>query len=221
MPVANDIITNRIKHIRKSKRRSMHDCATILGLSRETYHNLESGTYPFTLPELELLAIFLGVNPADFLDEEHHQPYSDYLNEDIRPRYLILREKMIRAMIAIERETRSMTLEDIAQATRIPLNDLQSYDSGDKPVPLDDLFKISTCLELPLSTLLAPFWETADVSVEMAFEANWQPEFIEEVQPEAVLADDPYQDLLAALKLLPHNDQAQIAKLLLEKLKSM
>jgi transcriptional regulator with XRE-family HTH domain len=221
MSIAHDIITNRIKHIRKSKRRSMHDCATILGMTRETYHNLESGTYPFTLPELELLAIFLGVEPTDFLDEEYHQPYSDFLNEEIRPRYLTLREKMIRARIAIERVKKAVTLEEISQATLIPVNILQSYETGEQPVTLENLVKISTYLDLPLNALLAPFWKKTDASAEMDFDGSWQPEFVEEIKPEAALMDDPYQDLLKALKILPPNDQAQIAKLMLEKLKSM
>lgn len=217
-----EVITKRIKYIRKSKRRSMHDCATILGLSRESYHAIEAGTTPLSLPELELLAIYLGVNPSDFLNEDSHHPlYSAYLDEDIRPQFLALREKMIQALIAIERTNNNLSWEDIEAATQISVDQLLEYDNGDSPIPLHDLIKISKYLEIPIDEFYEPVWSSATIKQTVAVNDDWQPEFSGEKPKEITLEDDPYRNLLTALKSLPLQDQADIAKILLEKLKSM
>lgn len=216
-----DVITKRIKYIRKSKRRSMHDCATILGVSRETYHDLEAGTAPLTLPQLELLAIYLGVDPSDFLEEDQNHPlYAAYLDEDIRPQYLSLREKMIRALIAIERTNRNMSLDDLEGATQVSVDKLQAYANGDLPIPLHDLITISKHLEIPLNALYEPVWSTTVTTNTEDAKENWQPEFADVESKEITPDDDRYRVILTALKSLPLQDQVEITKILLGKLRS-
>ena len=70
MTELTDHIPERIKTIRKSKRRSIHDCATILGLSKGTYLNIEKGLEPITLPELELLALYFEEDLSVFLNRD-------------------------------------------------------------------------------------------------------------------------------------------------------
>lgn len=222
MPEINDLILKRIRTIRKSKRRSIHDCATILGLSKETYHGIEKGTTPITLPELELLAIFLGENPSDIIADNQLPPSkSTFLKDDVRPQFLKIREKMLRALIAFEREKRSLTLENIQQATHITLATLQAYDNGTSPMPIDDLIKISAFLEIPLDSLHEPIWPTKTESLSIPTSDNWQPEFSLTNPDEAPITEDPYADILHALKKVSKEDQAFIAKYLLEKLRSM
>jgi transcriptional regulator with XRE-family HTH domain len=219
MPATTENILRRIKFIRKSKRRSMHDCATILGLTREAYHHIESGLTPLTLPQLELLAIYLGVDPADIFNNLHHQPLSSFLNEDIRPKYISLRDKMVSAFLSAARQNQSLSLEDIAQATGIPLVALQAYDNGDEPIPLPDLLTLSECLEIPITSLLESDWKEKLDPEGLSAITDWHPEFIEGHQTPSP-SDDPYQDLLSAIKMLPTQDQAKIAKTVLEHLRS-
>lgn len=221
MSETNDLILKRIKYIRKSKRRSIHDCATILGLSKETYHGIEKGSEPITLPELELLAIYLGENPSDILSRDQPpRSYAAFLQEDLRTQYIQIRQKMLRALISLELERQALTLADLQQATQIPLETLQAYLEGTAPMAIDDLIKISTGLEIPLDTLHEPLWPSkADLTKTDAQKA-WHPEFEPDTSPGESLFDEQYTDVFKAFSKVSKEDQAFIAKYLLEKLRS-
>jgi len=214
-------IIKRIKYTRKSKGHSKQDCAKILGIAEETYRSIETGKTSLTLPQIELLSIFLGIKlPTLFEEKPPHLPHAIVLNDDVRPHYLVLRNKMIRAMLSIELENQSLTLEIIAQGTHIPLNVLQRYDSGEEPVPMDDLLKISDYLGISMDALYEPIRFFEMQQEPSAVRTDWQPEFSDEETQKAPIEDNPYVDLLKAFRKIPTVDQAHIAKAILEKLKN-
>jgi transcriptional regulator with XRE-family HTH domain len=221
MPEKSDGIIKHIKYTRKSKGRSRQDCAKILGLSTDTYRNIEKGITPFTLPQLELLCIFLGIKFSTFFKEEPPQPpHAMVLNADVRPHYLALRDKMIRAMLSIERENQTVTLENLAQGTHIPLDTLQRYDNGEESVPMDDLLKISNYLGISMDALYEPIWLNETQQEPSSVMTDWQPEFADEETQRSIIEDDLYADLLKAFRRIPAIDQAHIAKTILEKFKN-
>lgn len=221
MSKKSGVIIKRIKSIRKFQDRSKQDCANILGLSTETYSSIETGETPLTLPQLELLSIYFDINLSDLLQTEPRQPIqATVFNEEIRPHYLVLRDKMIRAMLSIELENQSLTQEDVAQGIHIPLDDLQMYISGDVPIPVDDLFEISEYLGLSIDTLYEPIGLKETQQVPSSVKASWQPEFMSEDTQKSSIEEDPYVDLLKAFRKIPITDQAHIAKTILEKLKN-
>jgi transcriptional regulator with XRE-family HTH domain len=220
MPKKSDRIIKRIKNTRKSIGRSRQDCAKILGISTDTYRSIEKGETPFTLPQLELLSVFLKINLSSLFEEEPPQhSLAIVLNDEIRPHYLVLRNKMIRAMLSIERENQSLTLENIAQDTHIPLNALQHYDSGEEPIPMDDLLKISDYLGVSIDMLYEPLALDDKQRESSSVKTGWQPEFNITEAPKKPIEDDPYMDLFKAFRRIPTVDQAHIAKTILEKIK--
>jgi transcriptional regulator with XRE-family HTH domain len=221
MSIKSSVIVKRIKSSRKFQDRSKKDCADILGLSVDTYHSIETGETPLTLPQLELLSIFLDVKLSDFLQTEPPQPiYVTVFNEEIRPQYLTLRDKMIRAMLSLELKNHSLIMEEVSQTIHIPLDDLQVYFSGEESIPVDDLFKISEYLSLPIDKLYEPIGLFEAQQVPPSVKASWQPEFTNEEIQEPLPEEDPYMDLIKAFRKLPFVDQAHIAKTILEKLKN-
>lgn len=221
MPDNKDFIHKRIKYIRKSKRRSIHDCASVLGISNEMYHSIESGETPLTLPELELLAIYLGEKPTDLLtSEKHPQTFASVLEENNRSKFVQIRGKMLRALIAIERDKQAVSIEDVHLGTDIPLENLHAYDGGSAEIPLDDVIKICNFLELPLDALHAPLWPTTLPPEASSSNQDWNPEFVLTDADEQSPADDSFNAIVIALKKLPQEDQAYIAKYLLTKLRS-
>lgn len=232
MTETQDLIVNRIKSIRKSKRRSIHDCARILGISKETYHSMEKGTTPISLPELELLAIFLSEDLSEILSSKQRPPSKDiFLNDDIRLQFIKVRGKMLRALIALTREERAVSLTDIQQATHIPLETLEAFDQGASPLPIEDLVKICAYLEIPIDTLLELDWPGEIKAQEDHPKVTWAPDFttkpslndpdLEEPDLKDPDFADPYAEILKALQKVPKQDQAYIAKYLLERLRSM
>lgn len=221
MPKKSDGIIKRIKYTRKIKGRSKLDCANILGVSKDTYRSIETGKTPITLPQIELLTIFLGITLSTLFEEVLPQhPHAIVLNDDIRPHYLVLRNKMIRAVVSIELENQSLTLEDIAQGTHITLSIFQGYYNGDEPFPVNDLLLISDYLGISMDALYDPikFYETQQET--SSLRTNWQPEFADEETQKSTVEEDPYVDLLKAFRKIPTVEQAHIAKTILEKLKN-
>ena len=218
MPTDTHLISSRIRDIRKSKHLRTKDCAKALGVSKETYRNFEKGLSPISLPELELIAFYLGVTPTALIENNQgFTAFSNLLHEDIRPQYLILRRKMLGALISAARQDKAASVDDLQQATKIPVDRLHAYEKGNMPIPLSDLFLISDYLEVSHKALFETVW-TADTYHEFPWlKSSWHPEFSEE-EPEA--DDEVFMDLLQALKRMSQADQAQIAKIILEKLRN-
>jgi len=221
MPETAEGIHVRIKSIRISKQQSIHNCAAILGVSAEAYHNKENGAEPISLPELELLAAYLDIDLSDFLSEKPKDKESPvFLDENLRPQYLRIRDKMLWALITFEQEKQALSLEDIQNATHIPVEALDLYNRGEVPVPIVDLIKISDFLGISTDKLLETFGENELKSVNSNNFEDWQPEY-----PSSSVAQtdngDTFIDIIEAFRKISKQDQALIAKYLLEKLKSM
>ena len=220
MPKKSDGIIKRIKYTRKSKGHSKQDCAKVLGISTETYHSIETGKTPLTLPQVELLSILLEIKLSTLFEDElpqHSHPI--ILNDDVRPHYLVLRNKIIRATLSVVLENQSLSLENMAQGTHIPVNILQRYNSGEDPVPMDDLLKISDYLGISIDELYEPLALFDKQREKSSVKTGWEPEFAVEETQKSTIEADPYTDLLTAFRKIPTADQAQIAKAILEKFK--
>lgn len=218
MSIDSALVTKRIRLIRKSKLLRKKDCAKALGVSKETYRRYEDGSKPLSLPELELLGLFLGVTPVSLID--HNQSYeeiSKLFQKDIRPHFLILRRKMIGALISASRKSKALSVEDLQQTTQINADNLYAYEKGNTPIPLADLFLICDYLDIPLKALFESNWAAENnQSLPIQESDLYQVLPNDEKKPE----EDDFMSLLEALQRLSKSDQAEIAKLILEKLRS-
>jgi transcriptional regulator with XRE-family HTH domain len=210
----------RISNIRKTLQRSVHDCAGILGISEAKYLAFEQGREFLPLPELELLSLYLNIPLQELFDSDVHPSSTHHLLQlNIRTQYKQLREKMIQTKLVMSRHNKDISLSDLAQETGISKKTLKAYELGQKPIPLNDLKSICQALDCAIQA----FFPENDV-IEITRKGDnhqdrWQPEY-----PNGEGApgqeEDPYRQLLAALKQIPEEDQASIAKQLLELLKN-
>ena len=215
-------ILRRIQRIRKRKQRSLHDCAAFLNISKEDYLRFEKNAGTLTLPEVELLAVYLGVSPDAFFESDHPEnQILGILDRKVQSQFLQLRHKMIQAKIASELQTKAIQLEKIQGQTEIPLKELEQYQSGEKPIPLDHLLEISQVLGLDINALVSLDGSGQEESSQVSVKNRWQPEFSADHNLDEAQEGDAYRQLLSALQALPRHDRAEIAKLLLTKLKSI
>ena len=222
MTELTDHIPERIKTIRKSKRRSIHDCATILGLSKGTYLNIEKGLEPITLPELELLALYFEEDLSVFLNRDQSpNANTAFLDANLRSQYVRVRDKMLCALISLEIDKQAVTLDDIQQATRIPMETLQAYENGTAAIPVGDLIKISVFLGIQIDSLYKPLWLNKPELEEDVSKDAWQPEYPKSDISESSDDEEPFTDIMNALRQVSKQDQAFIAKYLIEKLRSI
>jgi transcriptional regulator with XRE-family HTH domain len=215
-------IVERIKQIRKLKNRSLHDCAKVLNIPKERYHHFEEGNGVLSLPELELLAIFLEVPMQSlFQDSDLELDQAALLSEEKMPMYKNLRDKMIRTKLNLEMENKCISLENLSDNTGISLQTLKSYQENGESIPFDHLTRITEHLGIPINSLLQDTFESdQEVMKEKNQEqTQWQPEY-QDNREMSVEEETPHRVLLEAVKSLSIKDQAEIAKLLLEKLKA-
>lgn len=215
-----DAILNQIHEIRMLKKRNIHDCADFLNISKEDYLKFEQGSEMLSLPEIELLAKFFGVSPRIFIQAN---PWKEQklgiLDDHVQPQYKNLRHKLIQAKILGQIDKKSITLDQIHDETGIEVCDLKKYLEEGQPIPFDHLLKISNSASLAIESLIDHTWPENTENNNSDSTADWQQEF-----PAKEIQEDQQAttfDLLAlALHKLPKRDQAEIAKFLLEKLKT-
>lgn len=217
--IINQVI-DRIKHIRLLKQRSINDCAIFLNISEEQYLKFEEGITPLTLPDIELLAIYFRIPLQTFFNNEPIKDYSIFLlSNEIHPKFIKLRHKMIHAKYAIAKEKRGLTIDDIHQATQIPMEVLHAYDKGDSSIPFDHLLLMSDALATPLEEFFNQESALSEDIDNYYHQRNWRPEYPKEEIKADELEEDPYMHLISALKRIPHEEQAHIAKIIIDKLK--
>ncbi|MCB2202789.1 helix-turn-helix domain-containing protein [bacterium] len=210
----------RISDIRRTLQRSVHDCAGILGISEAKYLAFEQGRESLSLPDLELLSLYLNIPLQELFDKDVHTSSSHHLLQlNIRPQYKQLREKMIQTKLILARESKGLSLFDLAQETDIPEKTLQAYELGQLPIPLNHLKSICEALGCSIDTFFPEDNALNGAPKVNNRQGRWQPEYPNnEAAPNP--EEDPYRQLLAALKQIPEEDQARIAKQLLELLKN-
>ena len=203
---------------RKIAKRTLHDCAGVLNISTEQYLAFENGDFLLSLPQLELLTHYLGFPVAEMLND---QPLKisklSSLTPEKRQQFIQLREKMIRTRIIAKRQEAGLELADLAGATGLPLAALQTYETSAEGIPFDHLQLLCSQLGLEMERLYAPEYNEALMSEQ---DDQWNQVF-PEGKPGGREDDDPFQQLRAALKNIPKEDQTKVAEILLEQLKSL
>lgn len=127
--------------------RSVADCAQLLGMSPETFAKAERGEYIISLPELEVLAIYLDVPMAHFWG-------SQTLGTPKRPDYqtlLMLRHKIIGGLLRRARLETGKSEEQLAAEASISPAQLREYELGHKMVPILELERLGRALGVSLS----------------------------------------------------------------------
>jgi transcriptional regulator with XRE-family HTH domain len=205
----------KIKTIRMSLHFSIHDCAKLLGISQGNYLAFENGEQHLSLPDLEILALYFGLPLEAFFNDQYKRLYQlTLLQDSIRPSYQILRQKVIRTQLSLERQAAGMTLEALGEATGIPVESLRDYEEETIPIPIDDLQNI--CQQLG-KHLVAFFPDDSQLSETLNLSGSilQNPEAMSEGDE----LDESFAQILAKLKQIPKADQAEIAKEILNKLK--
>lgn len=126
--------------------RTTADCAQQLALSSSEYTAVEAGTRPVSMPELELLALFLGVPMAYFWGTAVLNP--SHIRD--AERYIALRQRMIAVLLRQRRMERGLSVDALAEAAGIGVEQIEAYEGGSTAVGYVDLERISQALGLPV-----------------------------------------------------------------------
>ena len=130
-----------IKDARSHAARSVEQCARAVNLTAEQFAAAEQGQLVLSLPQLEVLAIYLGVPMDHFWGS---QTLSDGPEPDYR-QLLTLRHKIVGGLLKQARLDAGRSREEVAQQIGVDGDTLSAYEMGQKEVPflhLEELARI-------------------------------------------------------------------------------
>lgn len=135
-----------IRDARLASRRTMDECAKVMGITKGILKSYEEGRRAPSLPELEILVYFLDLPIDHFWSKEAISDDAPPTEPLDLPRLVGLRQRMIGALLRAERMNASISMKAIGQKTGISPSRLKAYELGERPVPLPELEGLLTVL---------------------------------------------------------------------------
>jgi transcriptional regulator with XRE-family HTH domain len=127
-----------IRDARVNAARTIDDCARLLKITPDTVEAWEYGTQVPSLPQLELLAYYLDVPVSHFWGTETLSKARDG-QRDNQPEYILLRNRMIGALLRQARESAGYSVEDLSAQAGLSADHIHRYEIGEIPIPMHEL----------------------------------------------------------------------------------
>ncbi|MEJ5313954.1 MULTISPECIES: helix-turn-helix domain-containing protein [Anaerolinea] len=196
--------------------RSLEECARILEISPEQYSQFERGEASPTLPQVELLSLYLNIPVDVFWD---NKPISAERQAEVPQNIhtvLKLRNRIIAASLRLARQEKGISTSQLAEKTGIEEELLFSYENGNREIPLPELETLAEVLDVPISQFLDEKGPIAKRRIQRQWVEQFEklPEEMQQfiVQP----VNRPYLELAMRLSALDANKLRLIAESLLE-----
>jgi transcriptional regulator with XRE-family HTH domain len=142
-----------LRDARVNAERSIEDCAYLLRVSPEEMQAWEFGEAVPSLPQLELLAYYLGVPVSHFWGTDTLEAKVGR-HVDIQLEYLALRNRMVGALLRQAREEAGLSLEQLSEASSVPAERIQYYELGESALPMHELTVLASAVKKNLSYFL-------------------------------------------------------------------
>ena len=136
-----------IRDARLASRRTIQDCAEAIGVTKGVFKSYEEGRRSPSLPELEALIYYLKLPLNHFWGSEAiSDDESPTASLDL-PRLLLVRQRMIGALLRQEREKANKSVRDLSHETGISSSRLKAYELGERPISVPDLEQLLNALD--------------------------------------------------------------------------
>jgi transcriptional regulator with XRE-family HTH domain len=150
--------------------RSLEDCAGVARVEPEMIAAWEFGDAVPSLPQLEMLAYYLGVPVSHFWGQTTLES-SKGTALSAHDEYMALRSRMIGALLRQAREELGMSQETLAQSAEISLESLSAYELGDLPLPMHELSVLSSLVKKNMSYFLE---SSSQIGELLAMKEEWK-----------------------------------------------
>jgi transcriptional regulator with XRE-family HTH domain len=141
------ILGNLLRDARLYAGQRHRDCAKVLGITEDDYKLAETGEYPITLPDLEVLSLFLDVPMGYFWGTDQLFKTKTVNYEGM----IDLRNRVIGAMLRQSRLQARETTAAFAEILEVSEVDIQAYEAGSKPIPYLQLEQLCRHLEVSIN----------------------------------------------------------------------
>jgi transcriptional regulator with XRE-family HTH domain len=159
-----------LRDARMAAARSVEDCARLLRVEPVVIEAWEYGDAVPSLPQLEMLAYYLDVPVSHFWGVETLEAHRRK-GVDAQEEYMNLRHRMIGALLRQAREDANLTLEAVAEASHVPVQNLQHYEFGELPLPMHELSVLAGVVNKNVSYFLE---SSSQIGELLATRENWK-----------------------------------------------
>jgi transcriptional regulator with XRE-family HTH domain len=135
---------------RRAKRRSSEECAQALGVTLEQFQEFEKGLRAPSLPQLELLALYLDVPLEQFWGKQALSVTSSPEVMQEKDRLILLRNRVIGTNLRMARNNANFSYKEINDKTGIPEEQMKRYEMGEAAVPTPELELLAGVLDIPI-----------------------------------------------------------------------
>jgi transcriptional regulator with XRE-family HTH domain len=128
-----------IRDARLAARKTLPECAQLVGVTRVILRSWEEGRRAPSLPELEVLAYSLHLPLNHFWSREaisDDAPLTESMN---LPALIGVRQRQVGALLRQQRENASLSLRTLSEKSGISTARLKAYEIGERPIPLSEL----------------------------------------------------------------------------------
>lgn len=201
---------------RAAARRTPEECAAALNVTPEIYKTFETGSAAPSLPQLELLAVYLNVPLEQFWAKQAISVPAAPQPPEEKERMFRLRNRVIGASIRLARSSKGLSHEEIETQTSIPVDTLKKYELGETAIPLPELEVLCTLLATPLNSLIDQHGPIAKYRAQTASSQTFLELTPELQQFVSKPVNHPFLEIAVRLSELPAEKLRSLAESLLE-----
>lgn len=137
---------------RQTHRRTFEECAQAMGVSVEEYQSYEAAQAAPSLPALEALAFYLNLPLEHFWSQTTLSAQTAAPSDQVR-KLRGLRSRAIGARLRQRRTQLEMGTDTLAEKLSLPLEQVDTFETGQNAIPLPQLELIAEALGLPIQEL--------------------------------------------------------------------
>ena len=152
MAIRNKIIGVLLRNARIKAGKSQKDCAAVLNCSPYMISQFEYGHKDITLPQLEVLAYFLGL-PITYFWDQDAIPEEEEMERPV-DEIMTLRRKIIGVLLRQARLDAGRNQRQCAEALNCSAHKISQYERGQRDIPLPELEALADFLDVPITHFL-------------------------------------------------------------------
>lgn len=154
LPYSTDKLAEGLRKSREFRGITVKDCSKLLGIPNNKLQNYEKGKYLPSLAELEALSYVYSVPLAALFNPGEYPEIFKIPDANQLQQLLQIRKRIISTTLQIAFERKGKSLQEISKIAGLSVAKLKRFLDGEIEIPINDLQRITSGLDLDLNTLM-------------------------------------------------------------------
>ena len=142
-----------IRDARLAARKTLPECAGLVGVTSGVLRAWEEGRKAPSLPELEVLAYTLHLHLHHFWSKEAISDDAQITKQMNLPALIAVRQRLVGALLRQQRENASLSLRTLSEKSGVSTARLKAFEMGERPIPLPELESLLVLLDCQIETI--------------------------------------------------------------------